>query len=136
MAEREGFEPSGACAPAVFKTAALNHSTIFPFVFDSFALVIYTKCTQFAVFSSHLMKKIANYLFFASKTVLCVIFSLPFITVRYSQIFDQFDYKFIVRRVEQQHRCHVTDDSLFCFYRRQRFQCQFFGRFGIIHFHS
>ena len=30
MAEREGFEPSVTCATAVFKTAALNHSTISP----------------------------------------------------------------------------------------------------------
>ena len=30
MAEREGFEPSETCASAVFKTAALNHSTISP----------------------------------------------------------------------------------------------------------
>ncbi len=30
MAERVGFEPTGAYAPAVFKTAALNHSTISP----------------------------------------------------------------------------------------------------------
>lgn len=30
MAEREGFEPSDAFASAVFKTAALNHSTISP----------------------------------------------------------------------------------------------------------
>ena len=30
MAEKEGFEPSGSCPPAVFKTAALNHSTISP----------------------------------------------------------------------------------------------------------
>ena len=30
MAEKEGFEPSGHCCPAVFKTAALNHSTISP----------------------------------------------------------------------------------------------------------
>ena len=30
MAEREGFEPSETCASAVFKTAALNHSTIPP----------------------------------------------------------------------------------------------------------
>ena len=73
MAEREGFEPSGACAPAVFKTAALNHSTIFPLVFDSFALVIYTKCTHFAVFSSLLMKKFAIYLIFVSKSAAVLI---------------------------------------------------------------
>ena len=30
MAEREGFEPSVSCPTAVFKTAALNHSTISP----------------------------------------------------------------------------------------------------------
>lgn len=30
MAEREGFEPPEACTSAVFKTAALNHSTISP----------------------------------------------------------------------------------------------------------
>ena len=30
MAERGGFEPPEACASAVFKTAALNHSTISP----------------------------------------------------------------------------------------------------------
>ena len=30
MAEGVGFEPTGAVAPAVFKTAALNHSTIPP----------------------------------------------------------------------------------------------------------
>ena len=30
MAEREGFEPSETYASAVFKTAALNHSTISP----------------------------------------------------------------------------------------------------------
>ena len=30
MAEREGFEPSVDCSTAVFKTAALNHSTISP----------------------------------------------------------------------------------------------------------
>ena len=30
VAEEEGFEPSGAVAPAVFKTAALNHSTTPP----------------------------------------------------------------------------------------------------------
>ena len=30
MAEKEGFEPSEAYASAVFKTAALNHSTISP----------------------------------------------------------------------------------------------------------
>lgn len=30
LAEREGFEPSVTCATAVFKTAALNHSTISP----------------------------------------------------------------------------------------------------------
>ena len=31
MAEREGFEPSVTYATAIFKTAALNHSTISPF---------------------------------------------------------------------------------------------------------
>ena len=30
MAERGRFELPGACTPAVFKTAALNHSTISP----------------------------------------------------------------------------------------------------------
>ncbi len=30
MAEELGFEPRVACATAVFKTAALNHSTILP----------------------------------------------------------------------------------------------------------
>ena len=30
MAEDEGFEPSVSCPTAVFKTAALNHSTIPP----------------------------------------------------------------------------------------------------------
>lgn len=30
MAEEEGFEPSESCPSAVFKTAALNHSTILP----------------------------------------------------------------------------------------------------------
>ena len=30
MAEREGFEPSESFPSAVFKTAALNHSTILP----------------------------------------------------------------------------------------------------------
>ncbi len=30
MAEREGFEPSVSYPTAVFKTAALNHSTISP----------------------------------------------------------------------------------------------------------
>ena len=30
MAEKEGFEPSESCPSAVFKTAALNHSTISP----------------------------------------------------------------------------------------------------------
>ena len=30
MAEKEGFEPSESCPSAVFKTAALNHSTILP----------------------------------------------------------------------------------------------------------
>ena len=30
MAERAGFEPAEACTSAVFKTAALNHSTISP----------------------------------------------------------------------------------------------------------
>ena len=30
MAEELGFEPRVACATAVFKTAALNHSTISP----------------------------------------------------------------------------------------------------------
>ncbi len=30
LAEREGFEPPEACTSAVFKTAALNHSTISP----------------------------------------------------------------------------------------------------------
>ena len=30
MAEREGFEPSVTYATAVFKTAALNHTTISP----------------------------------------------------------------------------------------------------------
>ena len=64
MAEREGFEPSGACAPAVFKTAALNHSTIFPLDFDTLMLVIYKKCTRNAFFSSHLMKKNENIMFF------------------------------------------------------------------------
>ena len=32
MAEKEGFEPSESCPSAVFKTAALNHSTILPLV--------------------------------------------------------------------------------------------------------
>ena len=36
LAEREGFEPPGACAPAVFKTAAFDHSAISP-VFPSLA---------------------------------------------------------------------------------------------------
>ena len=30
MAERVGFEPTNACASAVFKTAAFNHSATFP----------------------------------------------------------------------------------------------------------
>ena len=30
MAEELGFEPRGDYSPAVFKTAALNHSTILP----------------------------------------------------------------------------------------------------------
>ena len=30
LAEREGFEPPDACASAVFKTAALNHSATSP----------------------------------------------------------------------------------------------------------
>ena len=38
MAEELGFEPRVACATAVFKTAALNHSTILPHV------VRYIKC--------------------------------------------------------------------------------------------
>ena len=33
MAEEEGFEPSESCPSAVFKTAALNHSTILPHTF-------------------------------------------------------------------------------------------------------
>ena len=33
MAEEEGFEPSESCPSAVFKTAALNHSTILPHLF-------------------------------------------------------------------------------------------------------
>ncbi len=32
MAEREGFEPPGAFAPAVFKTAAIDHSATSPAV--------------------------------------------------------------------------------------------------------
>ncbi len=32
MAEEEGFEPSESCPSAVFKTAALNHSTILPLI--------------------------------------------------------------------------------------------------------
>ena len=42
MAEREGFEPSVTCATAVFKTAALNHSTISP-------LLIYNDLTRSSV---------------------------------------------------------------------------------------
>ena len=30
MAEREGFEPPGPCGPAVFKTAAIDHSATSP----------------------------------------------------------------------------------------------------------
>lgn len=30
MAGREGFEPTLACAKAVFKTAAINHSATYP----------------------------------------------------------------------------------------------------------
>ena|GEM_PF-5525568 len=38
MAEREGFEPSETCASAVFKTAALNHSTISPVLQNYFPM--------------------------------------------------------------------------------------------------
>ena len=41
MAEEEGFEPSESCPSAVFKTAALNHSTILP---------LYKKAIFFTVF--------------------------------------------------------------------------------------
>jgi hypothetical protein len=30
VAEREGFEPPGPCGPAVFKTAAIDHSATSP----------------------------------------------------------------------------------------------------------
>ena len=30
MAERVGFEPTGTCAPPVFKTGSFNHSDISP----------------------------------------------------------------------------------------------------------
>ena len=35
MAEREGFEPSVSLPTAVFKTAAINHSTTSPEVYQS-----------------------------------------------------------------------------------------------------
>jgi hypothetical protein len=35
MAEREGFEPSVGCPTAVFKTAAIDHSTTSPEVYQS-----------------------------------------------------------------------------------------------------
>jgi hypothetical protein len=35
MAEREGFEPPGPCGPAVFKTAAIDHSATSPWAFST-----------------------------------------------------------------------------------------------------
>ena len=56
MAEKEGFEPSESCPSAVFKTAALNHSTISPRVFikyhhiGSFATHLYKKNNSFTAY--------------------------------------------------------------------------------------
>ena len=50
MAEELGFEPRVACATAVFKTAALNHSTILP-------RCIIIKCHCFGVLSSFIHAK-------------------------------------------------------------------------------
>ena len=50
MAEEEGFEPSESCPSAVFKTAALNHSTILPLCEKQFfySALIKRSVTDFA----------------------------------------------------------------------------------------
>ena len=51
MAEEEGFEPSESCPSAVFKTAALNHSTILP---------LYKKAIFYSVLTKRSVTDLAN----------------------------------------------------------------------------
>ena len=51
MAEEEGFEPSESCPSAVFKTAALNHSTILP---------LYNKAIFYSDFTKRSVTDLAN----------------------------------------------------------------------------
>ena len=51
MAERARFELAEACASAVFKTAALNHSTISPSVSPLNILASGKNASQFQIFS-------------------------------------------------------------------------------------
>ncbi len=57
MAEGVGFEPTEGCPSAVFKTAALNHSTILPRNMR-YKIVCSINMMQFLNFSSRIYKKV------------------------------------------------------------------------------
>ena len=61
MAEGVGFEPTEGCPSAVFKTAALNHSTILPRNMR-YIIVCPINMIQFLKFSSRNCKKIEKFL--------------------------------------------------------------------------